>query len=128
VFAARSGSATTAVGLRDDARRDRGWARDGSRALSASDGDGEAGHGEAETSGRTLNEAALRKREEGTTDSGFVLAHTHDHLVERGGGATAGEAEEGAEDVDLEAHEVSLRSALNTRPLKGVDFDGVPGL
>lgn len=51
-----------------------------------------------------LHEAALPERDEGAADVVFFTAHTDDELLERGRRATASETEEGAEDVDVEAH------------------------
>jgi len=97
----RSRSAATAD--ERSRRRDR-RARDGTRALSARHGDGEAGQRKAQACGRPLDEPAPRERAEGTADIGFFAADANDDLFERGRRAATSETEEGAEDVDLEAH------------------------
>jgi hypothetical protein len=67
-------------------------------------GDGETRQRETETIRGALHQPALSKRDEGTANIGFFTTHTNNELLERGRRATTGETEEGAEDVDVEAH------------------------
>ena len=90
--------------------------------LSARHCDGEARKRQAKACGSALHKPALAERAECVTNIGLFAPHANDKLFERGRRATASKTEEGAEDVNLEAHAVTLRSALNVRPLKRDDF------
>ena len=74
------------------------------RAVGASDGDREAGEGEPQARGCALHEAVVGEGRERAADVVFFASHANDELFERGRSSTAGEAEEGAEHVNVEAH------------------------
>lgn len=92
-------------------------------ALGAGHGDGESREREAKATRGSLDEALLGEGLESEANGRFITANTHGQLVQRGRGAATSETEEGAEDINLEAHEVSLGSVLNICPNAGVDFE-----
>jgi hypothetical protein len=99
------------------------WGRTAPRTRN---GDRETRERKPKACGGALHEPAPRERGEGAANVVFFTAHANDELFERGKRTTASETEEGAEDIDLEAHAVSLRSALNVRPLSGYDCLELP--
>lgn len=113
----RRGARSSALRLTTDPRR---------RPLCKRHRNREPSEREPEAPWRSLHEPILGERAEGITDVGFVCADSIGQLDERRSAAGTCDTEEGTKDVDLEAHEVSLRSALNTRPLKDVDFSELP--